>query len=91
MCFIIHILILLFLIRLKAGMDEYIESQIAEDDFKFLKELAGKAGQDLTAETLLKFIEAYESSGRTSIPELALELALAETIKPASPSLFSSS
>ena len=81
----------LFLIRLKAGMDEYIESQIAEDDFKFLKELAGKAGQDLTAETLLKFIEAYESSGRTSIPELALELALTDTIKPVPPSLFSSS
>ena len=81
----------LFLLRLKAGMDSYIESQIAEDDFKFLKDLALKAGPDLTAETLLKFIEAYESSGRTSIPELALELALAETIKPASPSLFSSS
>ena len=71
----------LFLIRLKAGMDEYIEKQIAEDDYKFLKGLAAKAGPDLTAETLLKFIEAYESSGRTSIPELALELALAETIK----------
>jgi len=71
----------LFLIRLKAGMDSYIENQIAEDDYKFLKDLAVKAGPDLTAETLLKFVVAYEDSGRTSIPELALELALAGTIK----------
>lgn len=71
----------LFLIRLKAGMDQEIAKQVSEDDFKFLKDLASKAGPDLTAETLVKFIEAYENSGRTSIPELALEIALAESIK----------
>ncbi|MBI2086684.1 MAG: DNA polymerase III subunit gamma/tau [Candidatus Zambryskibacteria bacterium] len=70
----------LFLLRLKAGMDDYIAKQVSEDDFQFLKNLAGKAGPDLTAETLLRFIEAYESSGRTSIPELALELALADPL-----------
>ncbi|MGB3921883.1 MAG: DNA polymerase III subunit gamma/tau [Minisyncoccia bacterium] len=70
----------LFLLRLKAGMDEYIEEETSEDDFKFLKNLAEKAGKDLTAETLLRFITAYEDSGRTSIPELALELALVDTI-----------
>lgn len=73
----------LFLIRLKAGMDEYIKSQISEDDFEFLKNLAAKAGPDLTSETLLKFITAYEDSGRTSIPELALELALADSVNAA--------
>lgn len=71
----------LFLLRLKAGMDEHIAKQISEDDFKFLKDLAAKAGPDLTSDVLLRFIEAYESSGRTSIPELALEIALADTIK----------
>ncbi|MBI2065571.1 MAG: DNA polymerase III subunit gamma/tau [Candidatus Zambryskibacteria bacterium] len=70
----------LFLIRLKAGMDEYIADQVSEDDFKFLKTLADKAGPDLTADVLLRFITAYEDSGRTSIPELALELALADSI-----------
>lgn len=70
----------LFLLRLKAGMDSYIEEETSEDDFKFLKNLAEKAGKDLTAETLLRFITAYEDSGRTSIPELALELALADSI-----------
>lgn len=70
----------LFLIRLKAGMEGEIAKQISEDDLKFLRDLAGKAGPDLTAETLVRFIEAYENSGRTSIPELALELALAESI-----------
>ena len=71
----------LFLLRLRAGMDQYIGSQVSEDDFAFLKDLAAKAGKDLTSDVLLKFIEAYESSGRTSIPELALELALADSIK----------
>ncbi|MEX2014166.1 MAG: DNA polymerase III subunit gamma/tau [Parcubacteria group bacterium] len=71
----------LFLLRLKAGMDGYIAEQVSEDDLAFLKNLAGKAGTDLTADVLLRFITAYEDSGRTSIPELALELALADSIK----------
>jgi len=70
----------LFLLRLKAGMDEYIAEQVSEDDFKFLKNLADKAGPSLTADVLLRFITAYEDSGRTSIPELALELALSDSI-----------
>ncbi len=70
----------LFLLRLKAGMNSYIESQISEDDYKFLESLAAKAGPNLTSDVLLKFIEAYENSGRTSIPELALEIALASSI-----------
>ncbi|MFZ2484400.1 MAG: DNA polymerase III subunit gamma/tau [Minisyncoccia bacterium] len=71
----------LFLLRLKAGMDGYIQEQVSEDDFKFLKALVDKAGPSLTADVLLRFITAYEDSGRTSIPELALELALADSIK----------
>ena len=71
----------LFLLRLKAGMDDYIAEQVSEDDFKFLETLAGKASPDLTAEVLSRFITAYEDSGRTSIPELALELALADSIR----------
>ena len=70
----------LFLLRLKAGMDEYIAEQVSEDDFKFLTALRDKMGPDLTAAVLLRFITAYEDSGRTSIPELALELALADSI-----------
>lgn len=70
----------LFLLRLKAGMDDYIAGEVSEDDFAYLKNLADKAGTDLTADVLLRFITAYEDSGRTSIPELALELALADTI-----------
>jgi DNA polymerase III gamma/tau subunit len=72
---------LLFLLRLKAGMDDVIKENVSEDDFKFLKNLAEKAGPNLTADILIKFIDAYENSGRTSIPELALELALIESLK----------
>ncbi len=70
-----------FLLRLKAGMDKYIEENVSEDDFKFLKELASTAGPDLTSETLVRFITATEDAGRTSLPDLALELALADTVK----------
>lgn len=72
---------MLFLIRLKAGMNEYIKNEISEDDFKTLEKLAGEATADLTSDVLLRFITAYEDAGRTSIPELALELALTDSIK----------
>lgn len=70
----------LFLIRLKAGLDEFILEEISEDDFNFLKALATKADNTLTSDILIKFIEASESAGRTSIPELSLELALSDSI-----------
>lgn len=70
----------LFLIRLKAGLDTYILEETSEDDFNFLKDLAGKADKNLTSDILVKFIEAVETSGRSSIPELPLEIALAESI-----------
>ncbi|MBX4195425.1 DNA polymerase III subunit gamma/tau [Candidatus Parcubacteria bacterium] len=71
----------LFLIRLKAGLDDYILEETSEDDFKFLKDLAQKADKHLTAEVLVKFIEAADSAGRSSIPELSLEIALTESIQ----------
>jgi DNA polymerase-3 subunit gamma/tau len=70
-----------FLLRLKAGMDDYILKETSEDDFTYLKALAEKAGPNLTSDIILKFIDAVENSGRTSIPELALELALSDSIK----------
>jgi DNA polymerase-3 subunit gamma/tau len=69
----------LFLLRLKAGMERIIKEEVSEDDYAFLEDLGAKAGKDLTADVLLRFIQAYEDAGRTSIPELALELALADT------------
>lgn len=70
----------LFLIRLKAGMNEVIQANISEDDFTHLEALSSKAGKDFTSATLERFVRAYEDAGRTSIPELALELALADSI-----------
>lgn len=70
-----------FLLRLKAGMDDRIALQVSEEDFSFLKDLALKAGPNFTALTLLRFVEAYENSGKTSIPELSLELALTGGLK----------
>lgn len=72
---------MLFLIRLKAGMNEYIKNEVSEDDFGILEKLAGEATADLTSDVLLRFITAYEDAGRTSIPELALELTLTDSVK----------
>jgi DNA polymerase III subunit gamma/tau len=72
----------IFLLRLKAGMDSYIESEVGEDSFAFLKNLAAKAGPSLTSGVLLRFIEASEDAGRTSLASLPFELALADTVKP---------
>lgn len=71
----------LFLIRLKAGLDDYILEESSEDDFKFLKDLGAKPATHLTAEILVKFIEASEGSMRSTIPELPLEIALTESIQ----------
>lgn len=71
----------LFLLRLKAGMEDYISSETSDDEFEFLKALAFKPAKHLTSEVLLRFIEASEQSGRSSIPELPLEIALVESIK----------
>jgi DNA polymerase III subunit gamma/tau len=71
----------IFLIRLKAGMNDVIEREVSGDDYKFLETLAAKADKSFTSDTLKRFIEAYEDVSKTALPELALELALADTIK----------
>ncbi|MBX4199899.1 DNA polymerase III subunit gamma/tau [Candidatus Parcubacteria bacterium] len=71
----------LFLLRLKAGLENHILAETSEDDFEFLKKLAGEANGSLTSETLVRFIEAFENSGRSTLPELSLELALTDSIK----------
>jgi DNA polymerase-3 subunit gamma/tau len=70
----------LFLIRLKAGMNDVIQKEVSEDDYKFLETLAGKTDKTFTSDTLKRFITAYEDVSKTSLPELAIELALADTI-----------
>jgi DNA polymerase-3 subunit gamma/tau len=70
----------LFLMRLKAGMEESIKALVSEEDFALLASLVAKADKNLTSDVLVRFIEAYEEAGRSSIPELSLELALANSI-----------
>ena len=61
-------------------MDDYIKDQVSEDDFLFLETLAKKADKTFTSDVLVHFINAYEDVGKTSIPELPLELALTNSI-----------
>ncbi len=70
----------LFLLRLKAGLEDYILEETSEDELNFLKSLAEKPAKHLTAEILIKFIDAVDSVNETFIPELPLEIALIESI-----------
>lgn len=69
-----------FLLRLKANLDSYILDETSDDEFKFLKDLAEKADKSLTSDVLLRFIDAADKTSRTTLPELALEIALSESL-----------
>ncbi len=45
-----------------------------------MKELAGAASSNITSGTLLELLNAYDLVGRSFIPELPLELALAKLL-----------
>ena len=64
------------LLRFAKDMEEGMKSEFTEEDFAFLKELSGKAGANLTSQTLKELLYAYDEMRFASIPQLPLELAL---------------
>ena len=68
------------LLRVAPTMKKVIEEEVSEEDFAFLEKLAGEKNAGINSRTLVAFIDAYEQTGRTYIPELPLELALISSI-----------
>ena len=64
------------LIRLKAGLDKEIESEVRKEDFEFLKELSGQKGFNINSNTLYELLDTHDKIGRSYIPQLPLELVL---------------
>ena len=70
----------IIMVRSAPSLAREIESASSEDDWKLVKELAGKPDA-INSETLLAFIRATQMIGRTSIESLPLELAVIEVCK----------
>jgi DNA polymerase-3 subunit gamma/tau len=65
----------IIMVRSAPTLIKEIESASSEDDWKLVKELAGKPDA-INSETLLAFIRAAQMIGRTSVESLPLELAI---------------
>jgi DNA polymerase-3 subunit gamma/tau len=67
------------LLRLSPGSAKQIEAATSAEGFAFLKALAADvSGKKITSKTLLAFLEAYDAVDRSYIPELPIELAVAQ-------------
>jgi DNA polymerase-3 subunit gamma/tau len=68
------------LLRFAREQQDGIKEEYTEEDFAFLKDLSGKAGANLTSQTLKELLYAYDEMRFSSIPQLPLELALIKLI-----------
>jgi DNA polymerase III gamma/tau subunit len=66
----------ILLIRLKAGLDKEIESEVRKEDFEFLQKLSGASGVNINSNTLYELLDTHDKIGRSYIPQLPLELVL---------------
>ncbi|MBC7836652.1 DNA polymerase III subunit gamma/tau [Acetobacteraceae bacterium] len=66
----------ILLIRFSPKMETELAAQFGEDDFKLLKELAGKEGTNINSGTLAELITALIETPRAPIAAIPLELAL---------------
>jgi DNA polymerase III subunit gamma/tau len=68
------------LIKYAPDMEKIISNQFGEEDFIFLKALAGKKDGKIGPMELKALLDAYDDVGRAYIPQLPLELALIKII-----------
>jgi len=69
------------LLRFAPRLKETIESELSTEDFSFISERALAKDSRINEETLLQFLEAYESMRDSFVPELPLELALIQILQ----------
>jgi len=77
---ILHKMRAVLLLRFADDVEGEMKEEFTEEDFKFLKDLSGKKGVNLTSQTLKELLYAYDEMRFASIPELPLELALIKLI-----------
>ena len=67
------------LLRYAKDLEKELAEQFAKEDFDFLKDLSTK--KNINSKVLDELLKAYESTGRSYIPQLPLELALVDLLK----------
>lgn len=70
----------ILVMKFSKDINNMIQKETSEEDFKFIKDLSEKKDLNINSQTILRVIEAYENTDRSSIPELTLELALIDII-----------
>lgn len=70
----------ILLLRHAPRLVETIKNELSEDDFSFLSVLARSKDSLVNDVVLLAFLDAYDQMGRSSVPELPLELALVKLL-----------
>ncbi len=66
------------LLRISRDMESYIKSDVSEEDFAWLQEVAAKKESSINSAVLLELLSASELVGRSFVPELPIEIALAK-------------
>jgi DNA polymerase-3 subunit gamma/tau len=75
---VLHRIRAALLLRLSPDMKEILRDEFSEEDFAVLETLASKNNSGITSKTILELLKAQEYSRFSPIPELPLELAIAE-------------
>lgn len=73
---VLHKLRAVLLLRFAPDMKGVLEKEFSAEDFELLESLAKKTEPGINSRTLYEMLEAYNSTGRSYIPQLPIELGI---------------
>jgi DNA polymerase-3 subunit gamma/tau len=68
----------IMLLRFAPELIETKKQEFSEEDFKFIQNLSGKGGENITSKTLSRLLVAQGESARSDMPAIPLEIAVVE-------------
>lgn len=75
---VLHLARMALLQKVSKSSEEYVNSKVSLEESNFIGDLLKSHGDKLSSKTLLSLIEAYEYTEMSPIPELGIELILAD-------------
>ncbi len=78
MKFVLHILRMALLLKVSKNEKEFVQGQLSIEDFKFVERLVAEHSTDIKSKALLALLTAYGQISASPIPELPVEIAIAE-------------
>jgi DNA polymerase-3 subunit gamma/tau len=70
----------IMILRFAPELIETKKQEFSEEDFKFIQNLSGKGGENITSKTLSRFLVAQGESARSDMPAIPLEIAVIELV-----------